>query len=183
MLTIILMALTDVSRPDRLSSAEIASICQAAGLQGETSARRDCRPDFPNQCTWLAFTAVRKNRYVILPGDFDEAWKVSSLNRFIDSSSPTGPSWWPAVFWQRGSAKRVSRHSPFDKRNETFPFCLLSLPFPLGRVLAEYLYPDTLPLNPLNSKSSRKVTILTSSVRTTFGLYVHSIDQERVSRD
>lgn len=26
---------TDVSRPDRLSSAEIASICQAAGLQGE----------------------------------------------------------------------------------------------------------------------------------------------------
>ncbi|KAH8083052.1 P-loop containing nucleoside triphosphate hydrolase protein [Filobasidium floriforme] len=41
-----------VSRPDRLSSAEIASICQAAGLQ-----------------------AVRKNRYVILPGDFDEAWK------------------------------------------------------------------------------------------------------------
>jgi hypothetical protein len=24
----------DVSRPDRLSSAEIASICQAAGLQG-----------------------------------------------------------------------------------------------------------------------------------------------------
>jgi hypothetical protein len=26
--------LADVSRPDRLSSAEIASICQAAGLQG-----------------------------------------------------------------------------------------------------------------------------------------------------
>lgn len=25
----------DVSRPDRLSSAQIASICQAAGLQGE----------------------------------------------------------------------------------------------------------------------------------------------------
>lgn len=25
---------TDVSRPDKLSSAEIASICQAAGLQG-----------------------------------------------------------------------------------------------------------------------------------------------------
>ncbi|KAF8758627.1 AAA ATPase family [Rhizoctonia solani] len=41
-----------VSRPDRLSSAEIASICQAAGLQ-----------------------AVRKNRYVILPVDFEEAWK------------------------------------------------------------------------------------------------------------
>ncbi|KAI6132083.1 26S proteasome subunit P45 [Pisolithus croceorrhizus] len=44
-----------VSRPDRLSSAEIAAIVQAAGLQ-----------------------AVRKNRYVILPVDFEEAWKVSS---------------------------------------------------------------------------------------------------------
>ncbi|KAI0093883.1 26S proteasome subunit P45 [Irpex rosettiformis] len=43
-----------VSRPDRLSSAEIAAIVQAAGLQ-----------------------AVRKNRYVILPVDFEEAWKVS----------------------------------------------------------------------------------------------------------
>ncbi|KAF7322868.1 26S proteasome regulatory subunit [Mycena chlorophos] len=42
-----------VSRPDRLSSAEIASIVQAAGLQ-----------------------AVRKNRYVILPIDFEEAWKA-----------------------------------------------------------------------------------------------------------
>jgi len=41
-----------VSRPDKLSSAEIASICQAAGLQ-----------------------AVRRNRYVILPADFEEAWK------------------------------------------------------------------------------------------------------------
>ncbi|KAJ7905358.1 26S proteasome subunit P45 [Mycena olivaceomarginata] len=41
-----------VSRPDRLSSAEIASIVQAAGLQ-----------------------AVRKNRYIILPVDFEEAWK------------------------------------------------------------------------------------------------------------
>ncbi|CEQ39648.1 SPOSA6832_01181, partial [Sporobolomyces salmonicolor] len=41
-----------VQRPDKLSSAEITSICQAAGLQ-----------------------AVRKNRYVILPSDFEEAWK------------------------------------------------------------------------------------------------------------
>ncbi|KAH9966592.1 26S proteasome subunit P45 [Russula dissimulans] len=41
-----------VSRPDRLSSAEISSVVQAAGLQ-----------------------AVRKNRYVILPIDFEEAWK------------------------------------------------------------------------------------------------------------
>lgn len=42
----------DVQRPDKLSCAEISSICQAAGLQ-----------------------AVRKNRYVILPADFEEAWK------------------------------------------------------------------------------------------------------------
>ncbi|KAF8061586.1 putative RPT3-26S proteasome regulatory subunit [Lyophyllum atratum] len=41
-----------VSRPDPLSSADITSIVQAAGLQ-----------------------AVRKNRYVILPVDFEEAWK------------------------------------------------------------------------------------------------------------
>lgn len=41
-----------VGRPDRISAADIASICQAAGLQ-----------------------AVRKNRYVILPADFEEAWK------------------------------------------------------------------------------------------------------------
>lgn len=41
-----------MSRPDKLSSADVASICQAAGLQ-----------------------AVRKNRYVILPVDFEEAYK------------------------------------------------------------------------------------------------------------
>jgi len=41
-----------IQRPDKLSAAEINSICQAAGLQ-----------------------AVRKNRYVILPSDFEEAWK------------------------------------------------------------------------------------------------------------
>jgi len=41
-----------VQRPDKLSSAEISSICQAAGLQ-----------------------AVRRNRYVIIPADFEEAWK------------------------------------------------------------------------------------------------------------
>lgn len=44
-----------VSRPDKLSCAEIASVCQAAGLQ-----------------------AVRKNRYVVLPADFDEAFKQLS---------------------------------------------------------------------------------------------------------
>ena len=41
-----------VSRPEKLSSAEIASLCQAAGMQ-----------------------AVRRNRYIVLPTDFDEALK------------------------------------------------------------------------------------------------------------
>ncbi|ELP90551.1 26S protease regulatory subunit 6B, putative [Entamoeba invadens IP1] len=40
------------SRPDRISGAEIASICQEAGMH-----------------------AVRKNRYIILPIDFDKAYK------------------------------------------------------------------------------------------------------------
>jgi hypothetical protein len=30
-----LLSVIDVSRPDKLASAQIASICQAAGLQGE----------------------------------------------------------------------------------------------------------------------------------------------------
>jgi len=41
-----------VNRPDKLSSAEISAICQEAGMQ-----------------------AVRKNRYVILTVDFNEAYK------------------------------------------------------------------------------------------------------------
>jgi 26S proteasome regulatory subunit T3 len=41
-----------VNRPDKISSAEISAICQEAGMQ-----------------------AVRKNRYVILSKDFDEAYK------------------------------------------------------------------------------------------------------------
>lgn len=41
-----------MQRPEKLSSAEISSICQAAGLQ-----------------------AVRRNRYIILPADFEDAWK------------------------------------------------------------------------------------------------------------
>jgi 26S proteasome regulatory subunit T3 len=40
-----------VSRPDKISAADIASICQEAGMM-----------------------AVRRNRYVILPKDFDEAY-------------------------------------------------------------------------------------------------------------
>jgi len=42
-----------VSRPDRISGAEIHAICQEAGM-----------------------LAVRKNRYVILPKDFDKAYKT-----------------------------------------------------------------------------------------------------------
>jgi len=41
-----------VSRPDKISGAEIHAICQEAGMQ-----------------------AVRKNRYVILPKDFEKAYK------------------------------------------------------------------------------------------------------------
>lgn len=69
----------DVSRPDRLSSAEIASICQAAGLQGGSSLHvyiADC-------------AAVRKNRYVILPVDFEEAWKVRPGPRGLVFETPT----------------------------------------------------------------------------------------------
>jgi 26S proteasome regulatory subunit T3 len=62
----------DISRPDRLSSAEIASICQGAGLQGMSSAAYT-----PQSLHELTIIAVRKNRYVILPIDFEESWKVS----------------------------------------------------------------------------------------------------------
>lgn len=41
-----------VNRPDKISSAEISAICQEAGMQ-----------------------AVRKNRYLILAKDFEEAYK------------------------------------------------------------------------------------------------------------
>ena len=41
-----------VSRPDKISAAEIAAICQEAGLH-----------------------AVRKNRYVVLPKDFEKGYK------------------------------------------------------------------------------------------------------------
>jgi 26S proteasome regulatory subunit T3 len=42
-----------VSRPDKISGADIAAICQEAGMQ-----------------------AVRKNRYIILPKDFEKAYKI-----------------------------------------------------------------------------------------------------------
>lgn len=44
----------DVSRPDKISGAEIHAICQEAGMQ-----------------------AVRKNRYVILPKDFEKGYKTN----------------------------------------------------------------------------------------------------------
>jgi len=43
-----------VSRPDKISAAEIASICQEAGMH-----------------------AVRKNRYVILPKDFEKGYRAN----------------------------------------------------------------------------------------------------------
>lgn len=43
-----------VSRPDKISAAEIAAICQEAGMH-----------------------AVRKNRYVILPKDFEKGYKAN----------------------------------------------------------------------------------------------------------
>ena len=41
-----------VSRPDKISGAEITAICREAGMQ-----------------------AVRKNRYVVIPKDFERAYK------------------------------------------------------------------------------------------------------------
>lgn len=43
-----------VSRPDKISAAEISAICQEAGMH-----------------------AVRKNRYVILPKDFEKGYKAN----------------------------------------------------------------------------------------------------------
>lgn len=42
-----------VSRPDKISGADISSICREAGMQ-----------------------AVRKNRYVVLPKDFEKGYKL-----------------------------------------------------------------------------------------------------------
>jgi 26S proteasome regulatory subunit T3 len=44
-----------VNRPDKISGAQIASICQEAGLQ-----------------------AVRANRYIILPMDFEKGYKKNT---------------------------------------------------------------------------------------------------------
>jgi len=50
-----------VSRPEKISSADITSVCQEAGMQ-----------------------AVRKNRYVILPKDFEKAYKKVVRKRDTD---------------------------------------------------------------------------------------------------
>merc|ERR1711948_184399 len=47
-----------VSRPEKISSADCAAICQEAGMQ-----------------------AVRHNRYVILPKDFETGWKEHTGKR------------------------------------------------------------------------------------------------------
>lgn len=52
-----------VSRPDKISAAEIAAICQEAGMQ-----------------------AVRKNRYVILPKDFEKGYKAHVKKSDLDFS-------------------------------------------------------------------------------------------------
>jgi 26S proteasome regulatory subunit T3 len=50
-----------VSRPDKISNADIHAICQEAGMQ-----------------------AVRKNRYVILPKDFEKGYKAHVRHREAD---------------------------------------------------------------------------------------------------
>jgi len=50
-----------VNRPDKVSGAQISSICQEAGLQ-----------------------AVRHNRYVIMPQDFEEGYKKNTKKSDVD---------------------------------------------------------------------------------------------------
>jgi len=50
-----------VSRPEKITSADIAAICQEAGMQ-----------------------AVRHNRYVILPKDFEKGWKEHAKKKERD---------------------------------------------------------------------------------------------------
>ena len=61
-----------VNRPDKISAADISSICQEAGMQ-----------------------AVRRNRYVILPKDFDEAYrnKVKKADKEFSFYSTSSSSW------------------------------------------------------------------------------------------
>jgi 26S proteasome regulatory subunit T3 len=50
-----------VNRPDKISAAQISSICQEAGLQ-----------------------AVRENRYVVLPKDFEVGYKRNTKKSDTD---------------------------------------------------------------------------------------------------
>lgn len=50
-----------MNRPDKVSGAQISSICQEAGLQ-----------------------AVRHNRYVIMPQDFEEGYKKNTKKSDVD---------------------------------------------------------------------------------------------------
>ena len=50
-----------VSRPDKISAADIAAICQEAGMQ-----------------------AVRRNRYVITAKDFEKGWKEHVKRKDVD---------------------------------------------------------------------------------------------------
>lgn len=50
-----------VSRPDKVSGADIAAICQEAGMQ-----------------------AVRRNRYIILPQDFEKGYRAHVRKSEID---------------------------------------------------------------------------------------------------
>merc|ERR1711957_1032399 len=50
-----------ISRPDKISSADIAAICQEAGMQ-----------------------AVRHNRYIILPKDFEKGWQEHAKKKDRD---------------------------------------------------------------------------------------------------
>lgn len=95
--------------------------------------------------------AVRKNRYVILPGDFDEAWKVSRRVRFVILSLPTPPM-------TRAKRKRDPCVDSSQARKPS-----------QSRPRLEYLYP-----RPLSScsKLSRRVTILTSFVRSLSALCI-----------
>lgn len=61
LLYIFLIFYLDVSRPDKISGAEIHAICQEAGMQ-----------------------AVRKNRYVILPKDFEKGYKSNVKQSNVD---------------------------------------------------------------------------------------------------
>ena len=86
------LLIVDVQRPDKLSAADIAAICQAAGLQGEPrSSSLDERSADRSSCLQrcgrtgsfsvlacslqtLEADDFRLYRYVILPVDFDAAW-------------------------------------------------------------------------------------------------------------